>query len=649
MPLAHLPVDEASQSDPGSIRSEISLNRLRTLLLGVTVEQMEAIHARLINPDLRIQELSQDLPAALIRRAQKDSQLSQALLGTVEDIVQTSVERNPQPMVNAIYPAIAPALRRAVTQALSQMMSSMNRTLDHSLSLKGLKWRIEAWRTGRSFGEVALLNSLQFRVEQLFLIERETGLLLRHVTADDIKGEDPDIVSGMLTAIRDFAHDSFQLNLEESLASVEIGDREIFVVQGPKAVLAAMVWGTPSDTFRETLDEVLEEIHLICAGELKENEADPAVFAKVDPVLRRALLFETQSETQRTPMITWLLLFGLAALIGYGGYVWWTRSQMWNDFQTRLDQEPGIVVTSAEWKWGGYLIHGLRDPLAKEPKLLAAEVGIDPEKIKSEWEPYHALTPPMMVARARKESKAPDAVLITYEEGVLRLSGEALKEWGEKARPLLTRLIGVEQVDDSQLILYTPIELMLKEARSLLALPEGASLGIKNGKIAVQGEVSLEWFRQFDQLFQDRFKPETLDTTQLTFSEQKELQKIVGTLAGEKLYFINGAAGLMAGDGPNPIPMLAGYIGQLSELADLLSRPLKIEIKGKTDIRGSAEHNHALSMRRAETIRNLLIQNGVPAEVLIAKGQSVEELLRLKGWGYLDENDRRVEFKIIME
>jgi hypothetical protein len=56
------------------------------------------------------------------------------------------------------------------------MMQSFNQTIDHSLSFKGLAWRIEAWRTGRPFAEVVLLHTLRFRVEQLFLIHRDTGL-----------------------------------------------------------------------------------------------------------------------------------------------------------------------------------------------------------------------------------------------------------------------------------------------------------------------------------------------------------------------------------------------------------------------------------------------------------------------------------------
>ena len=66
-----------------------------------------------------------------------------------------------------------------------------------------------AWRTGKSFAEVVLLNTLVYRVEQVFLIHAQTGLLLQHVVADAVTAQDADMVSGMLTAIRDFARDSF--------------------------------------------------------------------------------------------------------------------------------------------------------------------------------------------------------------------------------------------------------------------------------------------------------------------------------------------------------------------------------------------------------------------------------------------------------
>ena len=44
-----------------------------------------------------------------------------------------------------------------------------------------------------------LLHTLRYRVEQVFLIERSSGLLLQHVTEGSGEVRDADMVSGMLT------------------------------------------------------------------------------------------------------------------------------------------------------------------------------------------------------------------------------------------------------------------------------------------------------------------------------------------------------------------------------------------------------------------------------------------------------------------
>ena len=44
-------------------------------------------------------------------------------------------------LVDALFPVMGPAIRKAISEALSGMVQSMNRTLEHSISVQGLKWR----------------------------------------------------------------------------------------------------------------------------------------------------------------------------------------------------------------------------------------------------------------------------------------------------------------------------------------------------------------------------------------------------------------------------------------------------------------------------------------------------------------------------
>ena len=105
---------------------------------------------------------------------------------------------------------------------LNGMVQRLNRALEESLSVKSLRWRLEARRTGRPFAEIVLLKSLVYRVEQVFLIHRESGLLLQDAVAQSVVAQDTDMVSGMLSAIRDFITDSFVVDHAHSPGLTEI-------------------------------------------------------------------------------------------------------------------------------------------------------------------------------------------------------------------------------------------------------------------------------------------------------------------------------------------------------------------------------------------------------------------------------------------
>ena len=66
---------------------------------------------------------------------------------------------------------------------LFSMLETINRTIEQRLSPQSVQWRIEAWRTGLPFSQVVMRHTLHYRVEQVFLIDEETGLPLQHIVA----------------------------------------------------------------------------------------------------------------------------------------------------------------------------------------------------------------------------------------------------------------------------------------------------------------------------------------------------------------------------------------------------------------------------------------------------------------------------------
>ncbi|MCJ8279075.1 MAG: OmpA family protein, partial [Rivularia sp. ALOHA_DT_140] len=219
------------------------LSELRSLLLGVEPLKLNLFYERLDNPQVDAEDISKIIPEAVVLRTMQDDQLSEAMVPTVEQAIQSSVKRDINVLSDAIFPIIAPATRKAIETALDEMVQSFNYALEHSLSPQSLKWRIEAKQTGKSFAEVVLLRTLVYRVEQVFLIHKHSGLILHHVVASEVAVQDPSLVSAMLTAIQYFVKDSFNVRKHEGLHTLEFGELTIWIEQGPTTVLAGIIRG----------------------------------------------------------------------------------------------------------------------------------------------------------------------------------------------------------------------------------------------------------------------------------------------------------------------------------------------------------------------------------------------------------------------
>ena len=265
-----------SKDPPDSIGTPAEkFAELRTLLVGPEQRQLTALQTRLNDPVAQARDVSRVLPTALELRT-NDPHLRRALAPTIEEAISASVRRNPRPLADALFPIIGPAIRKAVAATLSGMLESLNTTLEHSLSWRSLRWRLEARRTGKSFAEIVLLNTLVYRVEEVFLIHRPSGLLLQHLTLPGESAQDADMVSGMLTAIRDFVQDSFKVSDDEGLQTVKVGELTVWIEQAPHALLAVVVRGTAPASLRGILQQTLESVHAQYGEVLEPFNGDAA-------------------------------------------------------------------------------------------------------------------------------------------------------------------------------------------------------------------------------------------------------------------------------------------------------------------------------------------------------------------------------------
>ena len=439
-----------------SLEDSQSFSALRRLLLAPEQTELERLKGRLEKFTLQPHDVSRVLPDAIRLRAQQDTRLLGAMIPLTQEALSLSIKQSPHLISDSIAPILGPAIRKAVARAMRGMVQSLHQTLEYSMSWKGLQWRWEAFRTGKSFAEVVLLHTLRFRVEQVFLIHKKTGLLLNHVVAEGVTGQGEEVISGMLTAIQDFVRDSFGQKQEDGLESLRIGDLTVWIEQGSGAILAGVIRGAPPIELREVFQETLEAIHAQFSELLQTFQGDVMAFGDTRLLLEDCLQAQFEKKARGLPIFFWILL-GLV-ILGLGMWAVQARSeyQRWTQLLEHVGQEPGVVVTSVQERGSQTIFYGLRDPLATDPEQILSEFGYSSEQVIFRLSPFLDLTPEFIHKRALIQLNPPGSVGLSWEGATLVLAGEASHAWIQQTQlvgPLIPGVthIRMEQVVDTDM------------------------------------------------------------------------------------------------------------------------------------------------------------------------------------------------------
>jgi len=471
------------------------LAELRRLINQPERDKLQDLHDRLDDKEQRAHEIASVLPEALTLSRDRSAELTRAIQPAVEGSVRESIEKRPQVFVDALHPIIGPLVRRSVAESLRAFLQSLNQALEKSFSWQGLKWRFEALRTGKSFAEVVMLRSLVYRVEQVFLIHRETSLSLLHVSADATEAQNSDMVAGMLSAIQDFARDSFKTGRDEGLEEFRIGELQVWIVPGTHAYLAAVIRGNPPRELHTTLEDALESIHVLRGSTLAKFEGDTAEFESLRPELEACLQSQFAAKKSSGGNRTaWIALAAGAGLIMAALIVGWRSERRWQDFVRRLNAAPGIAVTQAEKGWiFRSRVAGLRDPAVADPVALARAVGVNPERLRFEWKDYLALDDTSVLRRFEKRFGKPAGAQLSLTNGALAISGAAPYEWIRRVRIDGMQSPGITSITENDVRETYDPGLALSRFRRAFPLPQGTTAQVAAGTLELAGAAPYEW------------------------------------------------------------------------------------------------------------------------------------------------------------
>ncbi|HEY9613325.1 OmpA family protein [Allocoleopsis sp.] len=426
------------------------LAQLRGVILGFDESKLDKLYERLDNPNLQAEDISRLLPEAVIIRSMQDKQLSEAIVPTIEEAIHFSVKKDLNILADALFPIIGPATRKAISTALQTMMQSFNQTIEHSLSPQSFKWRLEALQTGKSFAEVVLLRTLVYRVEQVFLIHRTTGLMLQHLVGEAAVVQDADLVSAMLTAIQNFVQDSFPVEAGDTFETWQFGELTLWIEQTPRAILAGLIRGHPPKELKLVFKETIEKINLKFSSALHSFDGDLSVFEASRSDLEACLQSQYKVKQEQQYRYVWALGSALAIALGIWSFFSIRDNRRWEAYLKKLNAEPGITVINAQKRLGKYFISGLHDPLAADPIRMIKQANVNPNAVISRWEPYLSLDAKIIEKRAEELLQAPKTVALRVDENrILYATGYASHEWIIETRKRARFIPGITQFQDN--------------------------------------------------------------------------------------------------------------------------------------------------------------------------------------------------------
>lgn len=269
--------ETASQPENNSPKERVSpqaqdpeLEFLRNIFIGPEREELRHLTRRL---------------AQLEAKFRDKAALAEAIAPALGPALRKEIREAQDEIIEALYPIIGRLVMRAVTEAMRDLVQAVEARLTAAMDWPNvIKRKIRAWWSGVPEAELALREALDGAVEQIFLIHRESGLLLWHQTRESYTEPDPDLIGAMLTAIQNFVAQILGEGADkEGFHELAVGQRTILVEFGPYSYVAAAVRGVPPPGLRQRLALRVLDFDSAVQDHLRHYQGDPE---QIIPVAR---------------------------------------------------------------------------------------------------------------------------------------------------------------------------------------------------------------------------------------------------------------------------------------------------------------------------------------------------------------------------
>jgi uncharacterized protein YutE (UPF0331/DUF86 family) len=233
---------------------ELLLKQLKSILLEEDRVALSRVEAILDSPEALSDRIS---PIMEQRLEDFKKTFPKEYKVFVDKLVQDHIKNSQEQIVEVIFPVLGSMVRKYIDLQFQILKESIEERIN------AMQDKMNFWKKFKSklspnssvtAAELIIASTDVPRVKEIYLVERDSGLLLAHASLDE--NFDKDAIAGMLTAIKAFVEDAFKQE-KEQLDSITYDHYKILIQNYRHYYMAAMIEGSISTKERVEISEKL--------------------------------------------------------------------------------------------------------------------------------------------------------------------------------------------------------------------------------------------------------------------------------------------------------------------------------------------------------------------------------------------------------
>jgi len=279
--IANAPVSDTAVSDTAKPATTVQdseqtrLSQLKELLFQEEMEQVKVLEQNL-QDDQRLAD--QMRPILEKRIAELEAEFPEQFGPVITETLKVQIKESQDTVVEAIYPIMGKLIKKYIQKEIAKLSESIDIRMRQMFSFKGLWQRLKYGSKGVSQSEVIVQGLLPPVLEEIMVIENDSGLLMAHYSVGN--ESDADVVAGMLTAIKSFVEDAYAKS-NQDLEFIEYETFTLYLQSFKSFYIVVAISGVLNQEFRDKLNDAV----LGFAVKIAEDKA-----LKVDQVEMQHLL-----------------------------------------------------------------------------------------------------------------------------------------------------------------------------------------------------------------------------------------------------------------------------------------------------------------------------------------------------------------------